>query len=153
VDTDGNVYVSDSVMARVTKYDFRGNVLQQFGSLGRAIGQFVRPRGIAVDRDGRLYVVDAAFENVQVFDPEGRLLLFFGNAGGLPGNVNLPAKVEIDYDNVGLFADRVAPGYAVEYLILVTSQYGRNKVNVYGFLSETENEGAPGRSRRSRGSD
>ena len=50
--------------------------------------------------------------------------------------VSFAAQVEIDYDNVDLFADRVAPGHKVEYLILVTSQFGANKVNVYGFLEQ-----------------
>jgi hypothetical protein len=40
----------------------------------------------------------------------------------------------VDYDNVGLFQNYVAPGHQCEYLILVTSQFGSQKVNVYGFL-------------------
>jgi hypothetical protein len=52
--------------------------------------------------------------------------------------LNLPAKVVIDYDNVGLFADRIAPGDKVEYRVLVTSQYGANKVSVFGFLQPNE---------------
>jgi DNA-binding beta-propeller fold protein YncE len=134
LDGDGNIYVSDTGNARVIKFDPDGRVLHQFGSLGRRLGQLVRPKGIAVDREGRLYVVDAAFENVQIFGPEGKLLLFFGKAGNFPGGMNLPAKVAIDYEGVEFFADRVATGYDLEYLILVTNQFGRDKVNVYGFL-------------------
>ena len=57
------------------------------------------------------------------------------------GLTYLPAKVVIDYDNVDLFADRVAPGYKVEYLVIVTSQFGANKVSVFGFLESTEQSG------------
>lgn len=138
VDPDDNVYVTDTGNARVLKFDPEGEVLQQFGSLGRRLGQFVRPKGVAVDRDGRLYVADAAFHNVQVFAPSGELLMFFGGDGRTRGGVNLPAKVEITYDGVELFEDLVAPGYGIEYLILVTSQFGSHKVNVYGFLREEE---------------
>jgi hypothetical protein len=53
------------------------------------------------------------------------------------------SEVEIDYDNLSLFADRVAPGPQVEFLILVTSQLGLNKVNVFGFLKQSEDEDAP----------
>jgi DNA-binding beta-propeller fold protein YncE len=138
VDLDGNAYVSDTGNARVLKFDSHGNLLQQFGELGRAPGQLARPKGIALDREGRLYVVDAGFENVQIFDPDGTLLLFFGVAGNIPGGLNLPAKITIDYDNVDLFADRVSPDHELEYLVAVTSQFGLNKVNVYGFLKTGE---------------
>ena len=138
VGADGSVYVSDTGNFRILKFDSRGKLLQQIGSLGRGLGQFVRPKGVAVDREGRVYVADAAIQNVQIFDPEGRLLLFFGGAGAEPGRMNLPAKTVIDYDNVDLFADRVVPGYAIQYLIAVTSQFGPNKVSVYGFLEPSK---------------
>jgi len=138
IGVDGSVYATDTLNASVIKFDDRGERLQTFGSLGRGLGQFVRPKGVAVDREDRVYVVDAASERVQIFNPDGELLLFFGGAGNRPGGLNLPAKVAIDYDNVGLFADRVAPGYEVEYLVIVTSQYGTNKVSVFGFLESSE---------------
>jgi DNA-binding beta-propeller fold protein YncE len=138
VGTDGSVYVSDTGNFRILKFDSRGKLLQQIGSLGRGMGQFVRPKGVAVDREGRVYVADAAIQNVQIFDPEGKLLLFFGGAGGEPGRFSLPAKVAIDYGNVDLFADRVVPGYEIQYLIMVTGQFGSNKVNVFGFLEPSK---------------
>jgi len=140
VDDDGNIYVSDTMNYRIQKIDPDGNLLQQFGEAGDAVGNFARPKGIAVDREGRLYAVDAAFMNVQIFNPEGKVLLVMGKSGVGPGDLYLPAKIRIDYDNVGLFADRVAPGHEIEYLILVTSQYGPNKINVYGFLKQDADE-------------
>jgi DNA-binding beta-propeller fold protein YncE len=140
IDDDGNVYVSDTGAYKIQKLDSRGRYLQHFGDLGDTLGHFARPKGIDVDREGRLYAVDAAYSNIQIFDSEGSLLLVFGGYGGGPGQMYLPAKVRIDYDNVDLLADRVAPGYEVEYLILVTNQYGPNKVSVYGFLRTPEEE-------------
>jgi sugar lactone lactonase YvrE len=135
---DGGVYVTETGNARLLKFDDRGQLLQTFGSLGDRLGQFVRPKGVAVDREGRVYAADAASELVQIFNPDGELLLFFGGAGNRPGGLNLPADVAIDYDNVDLFADRVAPGYRIEYLVLVTSQFGTNKVSVFGFIEPSE---------------
>jgi DNA-binding beta-propeller fold protein YncE len=140
LDGEGNLYVSDTLNYRIQKVDPEGRPLQQFGEAGDGLGQFARPKGIAVDRENRLYAVDAAFSNVQIFNAEGQLLLVLGAAGGNPGDMYLPAKVAIDYDNVDLFADLVAPGYEVEYLILVTNQYGPNKVSVYGFLRQGAGE-------------
>ena len=138
---DGSVYVGDTGNFRVLKFDDRGKLLQTFGSLGSMIGQFVRPKGVAVDREDRVYVVDAATAMVQIFNANGELMLFFGGAGNRPGGLHLPATVVIDYDNVDLFADRVAPGYKVEYLVIVTSQFGTNKVSVFGFLEPDEQGG------------
>jgi DNA-binding beta-propeller fold protein YncE len=138
---DGSVYVGDTGNARVLKFDDSGELLQTFGSLGTMIGQFVRPKGVAVDREDRVYVVDAASSVVQIFSPDGKLLLFFGKAGNRPGDLYLPASVAIDYDNVDLFADRVAPGYKIEYLVIVTNQFGPNKVSVFGFLESNEQSG------------
>lgn len=138
VDRDGNVYVCDQMNARVLKYNSRGEYVQQFGERGDSSGQFFRPKGIAVDREGRLYVVDANWENVQIFDYDGQLLLPFPGSTNLRGLLVLPATIAIDYDNVELFEDLVAPGHELEYLILVTSQYGPSKVNVYGFLKKNE---------------
>jgi sugar lactone lactonase YvrE len=136
VDPDGNVYVSDTGNTRVVKFDPQGKFIRNFGSIGDQPGTFTRPKGIALDHKRRLYAVDAAFENVQIFDSEGQLLLFFGSAGAMPGNLCLPAKIAIDYDNVDMFKEYVAPGQDIEYLILVTNQYGESSVNVYGFLKE-----------------
>jgi DNA-binding beta-propeller fold protein YncE len=149
VDRQGNIYVSDTGNFRVLKFDPEGRLLRQFGELGTSLGHFARPKGIAVDHENRLYVVDSAFENVQIFDPKGDLLLYFGTSGSGPGAINIPAKVEIDYANVDVFADAVAPGYALEYLILVSSQFGQNKINVYGFLEKKKADYEQRQSRRS----
>ncbi len=132
---DGRIYVSDFGDFRVKVYTREGEFVRSVGGYGRQLGQFVRPKGIAVDRDGVLYVVDAGFENVQMFDDEGKLLMFFGGPYGGLGDMWLPAKVTIDYDNVGLFRKFVRPGYELEYLIFVTNQYGPDRVNLYGRIA------------------
>jgi DNA-binding beta-propeller fold protein YncE len=133
VDSQGDLYISDTINGRVQKCSPLGQYLMTIGKLGDGLGQFARPKGVGVDRENRLYVVDAAFENVQIFNPEGRLLLFFSEAGNQPGQLNLPAQVVIDYDNVSYFEDHTSGDFDIEYLVLVTSQYGPRKVNVFGF--------------------
>lgn len=136
--TQDLVYVSDFGDFRVKAYTHDGEFVRSFGSYGRGLGQFVRPKGIAVDRAGRLYVVDAGFENVQVFDSNAELLMFFGGPYQGPGDMWLPAKVAISYDRLDLFRDYVQPGYVLEYVLLVTNQYGPDRVNVYGFIHPAE---------------
>jgi streptogramin lyase len=133
-DKDGNILVGDTIGGKVSVFSENGKFIRAVGSLGDTIGQFARPKGVAVDHENRLYAIDAAFENVQIFNDAGKLLLPFGVAGNVPGGLNMPVKVAIDYDNVKFFKGNVAPGFAVEYLIYVTNQFGDNRINVYGFL-------------------
>lgn len=130
---DNHLYISDTSNFRIQKFTMEGQYVRSFGSIGVNLGQFSRPKGIALDREGNFYAVDAGFENVQLFNPEGDLMMFFGAPGGLPDSINLPADIEIDYDHVALFEGYAHPDFKLEYIIFVTSQFGRNKVNVYGF--------------------
>lgn len=129
----GDVYVVETGNFRVSHFDADGKFLGRFGEIGQSPGTFARPKGIAVDRAGRIYVGDSAFQNVQIFDGKGRVLLAFG--GGEEGGqgLNLPAGITIDYDHVPLFRSYAAPGFEIEYLILVVSQFDPDQVDIFGF--------------------
>jgi NHL repeat len=141
VDDDGNVYVSDVMASRVQKFAPDGTTAVVYGVLGDTVGQFRRPKHVDVDSDGQVYVVDAAFQNVQVFASDGQLLTFFGGAGGYPGAMYLPAGIcVIDLDDATreVLSPYIHPAFNVEHLILVTNQFGPQKVAVYGFGSLKE---------------
>jgi DNA-binding beta-propeller fold protein YncE len=133
IGADGDVYVVETNNFRVQRFTAEGKPVRVYGELGDARGNFSRPKGIALDRDGRLYVGDAAFQNVQIFDNDGRLLLFFGQPGDNVEGLNLPAGVMIDYDNLQYFRSYADPRFNIEYLIFVVSQFGPNKVDVFGY--------------------
>jgi len=135
-DRDGYLYVTDVGRFQVVKFDRDGHFKMTFGLPGDNLGHFARPKGIAVDRDGHLYAVDASFGNVQIFNKDGRLLMFFGEGGDKAGGFLLPAKVAIDYDNLPYFQDYVQPNFQPEYLILVTSQFGKRRINLFAFGKE-----------------
>jgi YVTN family beta-propeller protein len=126
------ILVSDIGGFRVQHYDLEGNYIKTIGTQGDLPGQFARPKGVAVDKEGRAYVVDAISEVVQIFNKDGRILMFFGGKGS-PASFLLPADVEISYDGVELFREYIAPDFDVEYLVLVTSQFGPRKLSVFGF--------------------
>jgi len=139
---EGDLYVTDKIGAKILQFDPSGNLKRTLGRLGDNIDEFVRPKGIAVDRDRRIWVVDAGVslspnlwstEVAKIYDQEGRLLLFFGGPGREPGRMNLPAKIILDHDNVDLFKRYAVKGAKIEFLVLVSNQYGSNKVSVYGF--------------------
>ncbi len=126
------IYVSDMGGFNIKIYTTEGKYLQTIGSYGRYPGQFSRNKGVAVDKDGNVYVIDASFENVQIFNKEGKLLMFFGGSYQGPGYMYLPAKVTIDYDNLSYFQQYVDTAFNLKYLVLVTNQYGPDKITVYG---------------------
>ncbi len=132
---NGDVLVTETGNFRVQRFSAQGLPLGVYGKVGTAPGTFARPKGIALDRAGRMYVGDAAFQNVQIFDPTGQVLMDFGAPQVGVEGLNLPAAVKIDYDHVELFRKYADPEFAIEYLILVVSQYGPNKVDVFGFGS------------------
>ena len=128
-----HLYISDTGNFKIVKYTLDGKYINSVGEVGSSIGKFARPKGIALDKNSRFYVVDAGFENVQLFNKEGKLLLFFGGAGDSPEHINLPTDIIIDYENVDYFQKYAAPGFKLEYVIIVASQFGVNKINVFGF--------------------
>jgi sugar lactone lactonase YvrE len=133
IGTDGDVYVVETSNFRVQRFTAQGKPVRVYGEAGNERGNFTRPKGVALDHDGRLYVGDAAFQNVQIFDNDGRLLLFFGQPGDGVEGLNLPAAVAIDYDDVQYFQTYADPRFKIDYLIFVVSQFGPNKVDVFGF--------------------
>jgi hypothetical protein len=135
---DDTVYVVDTINFRVQQFSLDGEFIRAFGEAGSVPGTFSRPKGIAVDRDGYIYVVDAAFENIQVFAQDGGALMFFGARGNERDSINMPTVVKLDYDNIPYFEKYIAPDFDVEYLVLVASQFGNNKVTVFGFGSRRE---------------
>jgi sugar lactone lactonase YvrE len=135
VDREGNLYITNTLNCRIDKFDADGEFVLSFGQCGDNLGSFVRPKGIAVDDNGFIYVVDAAFENVQIFSPETELALFFGGSGGpdVPGSLWLPAGIALDKSLVPFFESIHHPDFMVEYLILVSSQFGPPHITIYGF--------------------
>jgi DNA-binding beta-propeller fold protein YncE len=143
LDQEGNIFVTDKAGARITEFDSSGTFRRSIGRIGWNIDEFARPKGIAIDKAARIWVVDASTEVAKIYDQQARLLLFFGLPGNEPGMMNLPAQIALDYDNVDLFQQYAVPGAKIEFLVLVTNQYGPNKVSVYGFGSFPEQETAP----------
>ena len=58
----------------------------------------------------------------------------FGGPYKGPGDMWLPAKVIIDYDNTKYFEKYVDKRFKLKYLILVSNNFGTDKINVYGYV-------------------
>lgn len=99
VDSESNVFVSDTFNDRVEIFDADGHFVRTFGKAGDGPGYFARPKGIAVDGDGHVWVADSMTDRVQVFTQEGRLLLWMGGHGLLPGQFTALNGLAMDKNN------------------------------------------------------
>jgi hypothetical protein len=147
LDRQGNIYVTDKAGARITQFDRSGVFRRTIGRLGDNIDEFIRPKGIAIDKADRIWVVDAGSEVAKIYNQQAQLLLFFGLPGNKPGMMNLPTKIVLDYENIEFFKQYAVEGANIEFLVLVTNQYGPNKVSVYGFGSFPANGRITGKTR------
>lgn len=144
LDSQGALYVSDKMKSMVTKFDSKGEYVRSFGGVGSSPDSLVRPKGVAFDKEDRMWVVDAGPATaVKLFRKDGRLLLLFGFLGTNPGQMYLPAGISIDYDHVDLFKDYAVKGAKLDFLVLVTNQFGPHKVSVYGFGTFPEKYSQP----------
>jgi DNA-binding beta-propeller fold protein YncE len=132
LDKSGYIYVTNVGNGNVMKFDRDGHFISSFGKIGDGFGDFSRPKGISTDSEGRIYVVDNALQNVQVFNEAARLLMFFGDPGLPSGSLTLPVGIDVTTDNLEFYQKLAAPGFQVEQLIFVTSQFGHDRVSVYG---------------------
>ncbi len=110
VDSDGNVYVTDTLNSRVEIFDAEGHFISTFGKAGDGPGYFFRPKGIAVDSDGHIWVADQYQDRVQVYNREGQLLTYIGDthANG-PGQFKALVGIAIDKQN-RVFTTEQYPG-------------------------------------------
>jgi DNA-binding beta-propeller fold protein YncE len=110
VGPNGDVYVSDTLNARIQIFDADGNFLSMFGKPGDGPGDLARPKGIALDPDGHIWIADADQNRVKVFDREGRLCAYFGEYGYFPGQFALPSGLAIDKNDRVVVAEQVLNG-------------------------------------------
>jgi DNA-binding beta-propeller fold protein YncE len=115
----GNLYVTDTLNARVQVLSVEGQPLQSVGQRGLYVGNLTRPKGVAVDGDGNLYVVESYYDHLLVFSPQGEFLLPIGGSGDGIGQFYLPAGAWSD-DRGRLFVADMYNGRVVIFRYLGT---------------------------------
>jgi hypothetical protein len=71
IDKDGYIWVLDSKMCKIKKYDRKGKLILSFGGKGEGPGEFFQPSSFTLD-NGRIYVVDPFRRLVSVFSKNGK---------------------------------------------------------------------------------
>jgi sugar lactone lactonase YvrE len=71
IDSEGHLYVVDSLWGVVQVFDRQGQLLYYFGSRGTHAGEFQLPVGLFIDHDDRVFVVDSFNRRIQQFQYVG----------------------------------------------------------------------------------
>jgi len=96
VDSQDNIYVTDSDAGKIFVFEPSGKFVRAIGSLKGGEGYFKRPTGIAVDStEQRIYVTDTLRDKVFVLDMQGNVLQTIGKRGGGDGEFNLPTELRL----------------------------------------------------------
>lgn len=114
VDSEGNLYVCDTLNNRIEVFDADGKFIKTYGKNGDGPGYFSRPKGIAIDGDDHIWVADGMQDRVQVFNQEFQLLISFGGHGLLPGQFQGLVNIAIDKNN-RVFTTEIYPGRAQQF--------------------------------------
>ena len=95
-DQDGNIYVSDDALHRISIFDQEGQFLAKWGVKGSGEGEFDGPTGIAFDRDNNLLVVDSLNSRIQRYTSDGLYLGGWGGPGSREGELDMPWGIAVD---------------------------------------------------------
>ena len=111
MDGSGRVFVSNTQLGQVERYDAAGNHQLTIGGLGSAAGEMQVPVGLTLDGSGRLHVAERGNNRVSVFDgdPDAGGVLVLGEGVGKPDR----ACDRITLDEVLLFVSRDLQLFAV----------------------------------------
>ena len=78
LDREGNVYVADEWLNRISVFTKDGDWIGKWGTPGDSDGQIDRPSGLAFDQDDNLFLVDSRNNRVQRFTKDGTYLAKWG---------------------------------------------------------------------------
>jgi DNA-binding beta-propeller fold protein YncE len=100
IDRAGNFYVSEyGENDRIQVFSPSRKWLRQWGGHGYELGEFLKPRALAIDEEDRLFVADSCNHRIQVFDTQGKLLNSWGSRGVAPGQMCYPYDLTIGPDH------------------------------------------------------
>ena len=135
VDSEGNLYVADTLNNRVEIFDGDGQFIKTFGKAGDGPGFFARPKGIALDKDDHIWVADGFQDRVQVFNKEGQLLTYLGGHGNLPGQFAALCGITIDKNN-RVFTSEQYPGRVQQFRYVTEAEAAVEKARRDAELSK-----------------
>lgn len=107
VDNQGNVYVTDGWLNRVTVFDKEGDYLRHWSAIEAGAGEdeVNGIAGIAMDSSENLYITDGRSHKVRKFTKDGKFLSSWGSLGDGPDQLDSPWGITVDGDDFVYVAD------------------------------------------------
>lgn len=123
-------------------HDLEGSLLNEWGGIGKAEGQFSYPNGVALLPDGTIVVAESNNRRLQLFDPRGKYLRSIGappvSMTDRSGLFGLPMGVAADERGVLYVAD------AFDFEIKLLGPGGEHFATVGEFGSSVGQFNSPG---------
>jgi tripartite motif-containing protein 71 len=105
LDADGNVYLADEWLNRISVFSNDGAFLHNWGKPGRGPGELDGPAGIRFDSQGYLYISESRNNRIQKFTKDGKIIALQEGWDEVPGGLNMPYGLHIDCDDSVYVAD------------------------------------------------
>ena len=105
LDSQGNAYVADEWLNRISVFTKDGEWIGKWGEPGDGDGEIDKPSGLAFDAEDNLYMVDSHNHRIQVFNKEGQFQFKWGTQGTGDGELNFPWGIDIDKNGDVFVAD------------------------------------------------
>ncbi len=104
-DKQGNVYIPDEWLNRVSVFDKDGKFLHDWGTVQEGDSEPNGAAGIAIDADNTLYITDGRSHKVRKFTTDGRFLGSWGSLGSGEGELDGPWGITLDGQGYVCVAD------------------------------------------------
>ncbi|MCH7606297.1 MAG: NHL repeat-containing protein [Chloroflexi bacterium] len=105
VDGQGNVYVTDEWLNRVSVFDKEGKFLRHWSTVESGDSGPNGAAGIAIDGASNVYVTDSRSHQVQKFTTDGKLLETWSRHGSGQGELDSPWGITLDQNGDVYIAD------------------------------------------------
>tara|TARA_B100001167_G_scaffold178261_1_gene133206 strand:+ start:1941 stop:3056 length:1116 start_codon:yes stop_codon:yes gene_type:complete len=105
LNSQGQVFVADEALDRISIYTNEGEYLGKWERPGTEDGQWDKPSGLAFDKEDNLYLVDSGNNRVQKLTKDGDFITKWGSKGIADGEFDLPWGIEIDQNQDVYIAD------------------------------------------------
>jgi hypothetical protein len=119
LDSNGNIYVTDSGNHRIQMYSPDGQLLASYGRKGQGPGEFQMMGGLALDKEGQMYVVDRSTSRIKVLSNEGDELMNLSTMK-ITGEIALLSSGRLVLSKGLFFSQTSTPG-----LILIVGEDGK----------------------------
>ena len=105
LDTQGNIYVSDEWLNRISVFAPDGAFKTRWSALEKEDGQPHGVANIAIDTDDNLYLTDGRSHEVRKFTRDGKFLTAWGSLGSENGQFDSPWGITVDREGCVYVAD------------------------------------------------